>query len=74
MLVEGLFDKTASDTEVKRRLNETLSKVIKTGEIPVPAGQTFEALPTVATALPQVAKIPDGTGLSCQLTCHFVPV
>ena len=40
MLVEGLFDKTASDTEVKRPLNETLSKVIKTGKIPGQQEQT----------------------------------
>ena len=63
IVLEGLFDKTASDAEVKKRLSDVLTSVVVSGEVPVPQGKNFEPLPTIPKALPQVTKIPDGKGL-----------
>ena len=63
IVLEGLFDKTAPDAEVKKLLIDTLTTVMVNGEIPVPQGESFKALPTVTKALPQVAKISDDKGL-----------
>ncbi|KAI0210196.1 hypothetical protein LSAT2_005069 [Lamellibrachia satsuma] len=60
VVLEGLFDKTAPDAEVKKRLSDTLTTVVVSGEIPVPQTENFDPLPTIPKALPQVTKIPDG--------------
>ena len=63
IVLEGLFDKTAPEAEVKKSLIDTLTSVVVSGEIPVPQGESFKPLPTITNALPQVIKIPDNKGL-----------
>ena len=59
VLVKAPFDTTTgNDMVTKTRIEDVLSAAVKSHELPVPKGETFVPLKTVASALPQVAKIP----------------
>ena len=63
VLVKAPFDTTTgNDMVTKTRIETLLSATVKSGELPVPKDANFDPLKTVASALPQVVKIPkDGT-------------
>ena len=64
-LVSHFVTTEHSKGEVENTVKDTLTTVVKSGELPVPPGQDFAPLKTVENSLPQVAFIPDDAPSRC---------
>ena len=58
VLMKAPFDTNGDDMITKTRIENLLSVTVKSGELPIPYGAHFPPLKTVASAQPQVAKVP----------------